>query len=134
MMTIGTIHRHQFQFSQADVELFAQVTGDNNPLHLDAAFAATTPFKRPIIHGALGSSVFTKVMGTEFPGFGSVYLKQSTEFKRPMYVDTPYEAVFTIVAINAEKHSAEISTEIFDAQTQKLCTTGLAVIMNTEQF
>jgi hypothetical protein len=51
-----------------------------------------------------------------------------------MYVDTPYEAVFTIVAINAEKHSAEISTEIFDAQTQKLCTTGLAVIMNTEQF
>ena len=79
MIPLNTVYRHKFSFTQNDVILFAQVSGDNNPLHLDAEFAATTAFKRPIIHGALASSVFSKIMGTEFPGFGSVYMKQVSE-------------------------------------------------------
>jgi acyl dehydratase len=134
MIALGTVHKHQFSFTQNDVALFAQVSGDNNPLHLDAAFTATTAFKKPIIHGALASSVFSKVMGTEFPGFGSVYLEQHSKYLRPMYVEQAYEAVFTVTAINPDKHSAEISTEIFDLSTGKKTTTGHAVIMNTEQF
>jgi acyl dehydratase len=134
MIALGTVYRHQFSFSQEDVILFAQVSGDNNPLHLDADFAATTAFKRPIIHGALASSIFSKIMGTEFPGFGSVYLKQVSEYKRPMFVDTDYEAVFTVTSINSEKHTAEISTEIFDKTTGKKTTDGMAVIMNKEEF
>lgn len=134
MIQLGTVYRHKFSFSQEDVILFAKVSGDNNPLHLDAEFAATTSFKRPIIHGALASSVFSKIMGTEFPGFGSVYLKQSSEYKRPMFVDNEYEAVFTVTAINADKHIGEISTEIFDVQTGKKTTEGSAMIMNKEEF
>ncbi len=134
MISLNTVYRHKFLFSQNDVILFAQVSGDNNPLHLDADFAATTPFKRPIIHGALASSVFSKIMGTEFPGFGSVYMKQVSEYKRPMFVDTEYEAVFTVMSINADKHTAEISTEIFDLVTGKKTTEGMAVIMNKEEF
>lgn len=134
MIPLHTIYRHAFRFTQNDVIKFAEVSGDNNPLHLDADFAATTPFKRPIIHGALGSSVFSKVMGTIFPGFGSVYLKQVSEYKRPMFVETDYEAVFTVTSINEEKHIAEITTEIFDKTTGKLTTTGSALIMNQEQF
>ncbi len=134
MIALDTVFRHQFQFSQTDVDLFAKVSGDNNPLHLDAEFAATTQFKKPIIHGALASSVFSKVMGTQFPGFGSVYLEQHSKYLRPMYVDQAYEAVFTVTSINSEKHSAEISTEIFDLATGKKTTTGHAVIMNLEQF
>ncbi|MFC0183269.1 Acyl dehydratase [Pseudarcicella hirudinis] len=134
MIESGTVYRHKFSFTQDDVILFAKVSGDNNPLHLDAEFAAGTPFKRPIIHGALASSVFSKIMGTEFPGFGSVYLKQTSEYKRPMFVDNEYEAVFTVTAINADKHTAEISTEIFDVQTGKKTTEGSALIMNKDQF
>jgi acyl dehydratase len=134
MIQLGTVYRHKFSFTQEDVILFAQVSGDNNPLHLDAEFAATTAFKRPIIHGALASSVFSKIMGTEFPGFGSVYLKQVSEYKRPMFVNQEYEAVFTVTSINAEKHTAEISTEIFDMQTGKKTTEGSALIMNKEKF
>ncbi|MEA5139443.1 MaoC family dehydratase [Arcicella rigui] len=134
MIQLGTVYRHKFSFTQEDVILFAQVSGDNNPLHLDAEFAATTAFKRPIIHGALASSVFSKIMGTEFPGFGSVYLKQTSEYKRPMFVNQEYEAVFTVTSINADKHTAEISTEIFDVQTGKKTTDGSASIMNKEQF
>jgi acyl dehydratase len=134
MIPLNTVYRHKFSFVQNDVVLFAKVSGDNNPLHLDAEFASTTPFKRPIIHGALASSVFSKVMGTEFPGFGSVYLKQVSEYKRPMFVDSEYEAVFTVISINVEKHTAEISTEIFDVATGKKTVEGMAIIMNKEEF
>lgn len=113
---------------------FADVTGDDNPLHLDTDYAATTPFKRPIIHGMLGASVFTKVLGTQFPGHGSVYLKQTLDFLRPMFVDTDYEGVFTIVSVNPEKHTAEISTEILDSHTRKVTTRGMATLMNKEKF
>ncbi len=134
MIPLGTIFKHSFSFTQNDVILFAQVSGDNNPLHLDAEFAANTPFKKPIIHGALASSVFSKIMGTQFPGFGSVYLKQSSEYLRPMFVDQEYEAIFTVSGINTEKHTAEITTEIFDKTTGKKTTNGLAVILNKEKF
>jgi acyl dehydratase len=134
MIPLNTEFKHQFSFTQDDVILFAKVSGDNNPLHLDAEFAATTNFKKPIIHGALASSVFSKVMGTMFPGFGSIYLKQSSEYLRPMFVDVPYEAVFKVININAEKHVADISCEIYDTISGKKTTNGLAVIMNTEKF
>jgi acyl dehydratase len=127
---LNAVHRHAFRFSQADVEAFANVTGDDNPLHLDAAFASQTPFKRPIIHGMLGASVFTKILGTQFPGHGSVYLKQTLDFLRPMFVDTDYEAVFTVVSTQPDKHTAEVATEIRDAQTGKLTTRGVATLMH----
>ncbi len=122
------------RFSQEDVIKFAELTGDNNPLHLDAAYAATTSFKRPIIHGMLGATVFTKILGTQFPGFGSIYLKQTLEFLRPMFVETDYRAVFTIKTIQKEKHIAEIATEIIDVNTKKVVTRGIATMINQEKF
>lgn len=131
---LNAVHRYAFRFSQADVTEFARVTGDNNPLHLDADYAAQTPFKRPIIHGMLGASVFTKLLGTEFPGYGSVYLSQTLEFLRPMFVDTDYEAVFTVKALNPDKHTAEILGEIRDVQTGKITTRGTATLMHREKI
>ena len=128
------VHRYAFRFSQADVIDFARVTGDNNPLHLDAEFAANTPFKRPIIHGMLGASVFTKILGTEFPGYGSVYLGQTLEFLRPMFVDTDYEAVFTVRSINRDKHMADILGELRDVLTGKVTTRGVATLMHREKI
>ena len=131
---LNAVHQHRFRFSQADVVDFARVTGDNNPLHVDPDFAAQTIFKRPIIHGMLGASIFTKVLGTEFPGYGSVYLGQTFEFLRPMYVETDYEATFTVQSINTEKHTAEILGEIRDVQTGKTTTRGVATLMHREKI
>jgi len=131
---INSSFEHLFRFTQDEVKRFAELTGDDNPLHLDAAYAATTNFKRPIIHGMLGATVFTKVLGTQFPGFGSVYLKQTLEFLRPMFVETDYKAVFTIKSIQAEKHIAEIATEIVDINTKKVVTRGVATMINEKIF
>ncbi len=131
---LNATHHYAFRFSTDDVADFARVTGDNNPLHLDADYAATTPFGRPIIHGMLGASVFTKVLGTEFPGYGSVYLGQTLEFLRPMFVDTDYEATFTVKSLNPDKHTAEILGEIHDRQTGKVVTRGTATLMHREKI
>lgn len=123
-----------FRFSQEDVEAFAKLTGDDNPLHLDAEFAATTTFKRPIMHGMLAASVFTRVLGTIFPGHGSIYLGQTLEFLRPMYVDTDYKATFKITEVNQKKHSAKVETHIYTTDRNKITLKGEATIMNTEIF
>jgi acyl dehydratase len=132
-MEIGNTYHHQFVFTQAQVNDFAQVSGDTNPLHLDADFASTTPFKKPIMHGFLGGSIFSMVLGTKFPGPGSVYLKQSMEFLRPMFVEQTYEAIFTVKELELAKNRVLIETKIVDTLTGKTTITGEALIMNKEQ-
>jgi acyl dehydratase len=134
MIQLNQVYRHEFNFSQAEVVKFAEVTGDHNPIHLDAEYAKNTVFKQPIMHGFLGGSVFSKVFGTLFPGEGSVYLRQSMEFLRPMLAGQTYEAVFTVKEINAEKHRAVIETIIYDKTTQKATLKGEAEIMNSLQI
>jgi len=65
--------------------VFARVTGDNNPIHTNAEFAASTMFKLSIMHGMLGSALFSKIFGTLFPGVGTIYLSQTLNFLKPMY-------------------------------------------------
>jgi acyl dehydratase len=71
-------YSHDFRFSQDEVNRFAEVTGDKNPVHTDADYAAKTMFKRPIMHGMLSASLFSKVFGTLFPGEGTIYLETIT--------------------------------------------------------
>ncbi|GIV26962.1 MAG: hypothetical protein KatS3mg027_0776 [Bacteroidia bacterium] len=133
-MKVGETFIHEFQFSQKDVEEFARVTGDNNPVHIDPEYAAKTMFKRPIMHGMLGAALFSKVFGTMFPGEGTIYLKQSLNFLKPMYVDTPYIAEFTVKEIITEKNRAIVETLIKDKVSGNVCTSGEAVIMNVNKI
>ncbi|MHA8066826.1 MaoC family dehydratase [Aquirufa sp. ROCK2-A2] len=134
MLKIGDTFSIEFSFTQDQVNDFCRISGDFNPLHWDADFAANTPFKKPIVHGALISSIFSKVMGMDFPGKGSVYLKQISEFKRPLYVELNYKAYFEIVSINNQKHTAEIKTQVIELERGKLMVDGMASVMNSELF
>lgn len=66
---------------------FAEVTGDRNPIHLNEKYANKTFFKNRIAHGFLYGSFISKLIGTKFPGEGTVYLKQSMNFLYPVYID-----------------------------------------------
>jgi acyl dehydratase len=132
-MEAGQEYIHRFQFSQPQVNQFAELSGDTNPIHTDAAYAATTIFRKPIIHGFLSGSVFSKVLGTLFPGEGTVYLKQSMEFKGPLFVDIPYEAVFTVKEIRAGS-VAQISTQIKDMATGNILVDGEALVKNRQKI
>ena len=134
MIKVNEIYVHPFRFSQEDVNRFAEVTGDNNPVHTDAAFAAKTMFKKPIMHGMLGASLFSKVFGTLFPGEGTIYLKQSLSFLKPMYVDVDYEAVFTVKDVIGDKNRAIIETLIKDKTTGLVVTSGEAMVMNVDKI
>lgn len=134
MIELGQVYKHSFSFTQKDVENFAEITGDKNPIHLDAAYAAETVFKRPIMHGFLGASIFSKVFGTLFPGEGTIYLKQAMAFVKPMYVETSYEAVFTVKEVIKEKNRAIIETTIVESETGDATVKGEATVMNVREI
>lgn len=129
-MEEGQVYSEVFSFVQEDVNRFAQITGDHNPIHLDASYAAGTMFGKPIIHGILGASVLSKILGMHFPGEGTIYLSQQVSFKRPMYVDTQYQAVLTVKEILKDKHQARIETKIVEKVSGKTNLIGEACIMN----
>lgn len=132
MLSVGETYTTTFKFSQAQVNAFAELTGDTNPIHIDEDFASKTPFKKPIMHGFLSASIFSRVLGTEFPGNGSVYLSQTMDFLRPMFVDEDYEATFTISEIDSRRKTAIIKTQIIATSNKKVTVKGEAKIMHKE--
>ncbi|MDY0078667.1 MAG: MaoC family dehydratase [Bacteroidales bacterium] len=98
-MNLNDSFEHQFSFTQLEVNEFARITGDNNPIHIDEAEAVKSIFKRRIMHGFLSGSVFSKVFGTLWPGKGTIFLGQNMRFVKPMYVDETYKALFKIVEV-----------------------------------
>ena len=133
MINVGDKFEHNFVFKQEHVVMFAKVTGDNNPVHLDEEYAAKTIFKKPIIHGMLGATVFSKVFGTMFPGEGTIYLNQNLQFLKPMLVETKYTAQFEVIEVDREKHRATISTSVVNEDGKKVVD-GSAVLLHTEKF
>ncbi len=131
---VGDIFEKTFSFSQDQVNQFAEVTGDNNPVHVDAAYAANTVYKKPIIHGFLGGSVISKILGTEFPGQGTIYLNQNLGFRRPMYPDEQYKAILEVKEINVARHRALIDTKIISVSDEKPVITGEASVIHKEKI
>lgn len=91
-----------------DVRRFAEVTGDVNPLHLDRAFAEATPYKDIVVHGMLGASLLSTLIGTELPGEGAVWVSQAFEFLHPVRLDD----TLTVTGTVTHKHERDRLLEI----------------------
>jgi 3-hydroxybutyryl-CoA dehydratase len=92
-----------------DIEAFARISGDVNPVHLDEAYAAGTPFKRRIAHGILTASYISAVFGAKLPGPGAIYVLQTLNFKAPVYIGAEVIATVKITDLIAEKRRAIFS-------------------------
>lgn len=109
--------------SEADILMFAGVSGDTNPVHLDAEFAASTMFGGRIAHGMLSAALISAVFGTRLPGPGCIYLSQTLKFKAPVKIGDTVVARVTVKELKVEKRRAVFST---------VCTVGGTVVLDGE--
>ncbi len=96
--------------SESDVYLFAGVTGDFNPAHIDEAYAEKTFFKTRIAHGVLAAGFVSAVLGTRLPGPGTIYLRQSLNFRAPVAIGDTITATVEVIEILKEKKRVRLST------------------------
>jgi 3-hydroxybutyryl-CoA dehydratase len=96
--------------SESDIYLYAGISGDFNPAHIDAVYAAGTFFKKRIAHGMLSAGFISAVIGTRLPGTGTIYVGQQLNFLAPVYVGDTITARVTVAAINAEKNRVTLKT------------------------
>lgn len=117
------------RIDETDIQTFADLTGDHNPVHLDDAFARTTPFKRRIAHGMLTASLISSVLASKLPGEGSIYLGQSLQFVAPVFPGDEITARVTVKEIREDKPIVKLETICLN-QHSEVVIRGEATVMN----
>ena len=95
-LSVGQSASTSKTISETDVYMFAGITGDFNPAHIDEEYAKGTMFKKRIAHGMLGAGFVSAVLGMQLPGPGSIYMKQDLKFLAPVYIGDTITATCTI--------------------------------------
>ena len=114
--------------SESDVYLYAGITGDLNPAHVDQVYAEGTMFKTRIAHGMLTAGLISTVMGTILPGPGSIYLKQDLAFLAPVRIGDTITAQVEVLELFPEKNRARFATTCQN-QDGKTVLEGSATVM-----
>lgn len=122
---IGQSESMSLRFRAEAVAEFARIIGDDNPLHLDEAYAATTRFGRCIVHGTLYSGLIGTVLGTRLPGPGTILVAQSHSFHAPVFVGDTVTATVRISAIDQQTGSIGVETRV-ENEDGKIVLTGTA--------
>ena len=113
---------------EADIQAFAEVTGDHNPIHLDDEFAKTTRFGRRIAHGMLSASLISAVLANKLPGEGSIYLGQTLEFRAPVFPGDEVTARVTVKEIREDKPIVKLETVCVN-QRDEIVIRGEATVL-----
>lgn len=109
-LSVGQSARFSKTITEADILMFAAVSGDTNPVHLDAEHAAGTVFKERIAHGMLSAALISAVLGTKLPGPGTVYLSQNLKFRAPVKIGDTVTAVAEVTALDPARKRATFGT------------------------
>ena len=104
----------------ADIQAFAAVSGDTNPAHLDPEYAADTLFHGVISHGMWGGALISAVLGTQFPGPGTIYLEQNLHFVKPVRIGDTLKVSVTVASLDDAKKRVELDCEVFNQKGDRV--------------
>ena len=126
-LAVGMSDSYARTITDTDITLFAGISGDTNPVHLNPEFARQTVFKGTVAHGFLTASFLSAVIGTKLPGPGCIYLSQNLRFKAPVKAGDTVRARATITEIILKKKHVHLKTECL--VDEKIVVEGEAVVM-----
>jgi 3-hydroxybutyryl-CoA dehydratase len=126
-LTLGMSRVFSKTITEADLLMFAGVSGDTNPIHLDQDFASRTMFEGRIAHGMLTASLVSTVLGTRLPGPGAIYVSQSLRFLAPVRIGDTVIARASIAELMPERHRVRLQTICMVGERKVL--DGEAVLM-----
>lgn len=109
-LRVGMTASTRKTITEADILLYAAVSTDTNPVHIDAEAAAAGPFGQRIAHGMLTAGLISAVLGTKLPGPGSIYMGQTLRFRAPVKIGDTVTATVEVIDINVDKKRATLKT------------------------
>lgn len=109
-LKVGLSASYAKTITEADVVLFAGITGDDNPVHLNADYAAGTQFDQRIVHGMFSAGLISAVLGTRLPGPGAIYVDQQLSFKAPVHIGDTVVATATVLEIDERRRRVKLET------------------------
>ncbi len=124
-LKVGDSARISKTITETDINDFAKVTGDFNPVHLDQAYAEKTIFKGRIAHGLFSVGLFSTILGNILPGHGTIYLSQEVKFLAPVRIGDIITARVEVLELNAERNRVKFKT-ICTNQEGKVVVDGVA--------
>ena len=123
----GQIFSIRKSFNKEEVLLFSNLCGDKNPIHYDEEFCRNTIFRKPIIFGMLGSSLFSNLIGNNIEG--SIYINQTLNFLKPIYVDEEIEASVKVEGVTTEPRKyLRLITRVRKIQKDEVAIDGEAIV------
>lgn len=125
---VGDTASFEKTVSETDVYLFAGITGDLNPAHINQRESEETMFKGRIAHGILGAGFISSVLGMQLPGPGTIYLSQDLKFLSPVRIGDTIKAIAEVIEVNKEKNKIRLRTYCIN-QEGKIVIEGTALVM-----
>lgn len=132
-LQVGDTASYTRSLTEEELVLFAAVSGDVNPVHLDPAFAANSMFKERIAHGMWSGSLISAALATVMPGPGTIYLEQSLSFKRPVKLDDTLTVKLTVASKNP-KNRVTLDCLVTNQRNEEVVTGEAKVIAPTEKL
>lgn len=124
---VGQNYTEEFFIDQNVVDKFAELSGDKNPIHINRDFAKKSIFGNTIVHGIYIASLFSKILGNNLPGKGSIYLGQSLKFIKPIFVNEKVKIDVSIINIREDKPIITLRTICYNSNNE-IAVDGEAVM------
>lgn len=119
-LLIGQTARRSLTFTRAEVDAYARITGDFNPLHFDERFAAGTKFGRLVVHGGLTAGILNALVAQDLPGPGTVFMSQELKYLAPVFIGDTITGEVEVLSVHATKPVTQLKATVTRQDGEKV--------------